>query len=36
MANFDMEAPSATILRPRSPSVLASTARFMIPHSHMR
>ena len=36
MANFDMEAPSATILRPRSPWALASTARFMMPHSHMR
>src|SRR6267154_2147808 len=36
MANFDMEAPRATILRPRRPCVLASTARFMIPHSHMR
>src|SRR5919204_199834 len=31
MANFDMEAPSATILRPRRPSQFASTARFMKP-----
>ena len=36
MANFDIEAPSATILRRRSPLHSASTARFMMPHSHMR
>ena len=36
MANDDMEAPSATIFRLRRPSLSASTARFMIPHSHMR
>ncbi len=36
MANFDIEAPSATIFRPRRPSQFASTARFMMPHSHIR
>ena len=36
MANRDIEAPSATILRLRSPAASASTARFMMPHSHMR
>src|SRR2546426_11112 len=30
MANIDMEAPRATILRPRSPWVSASTARVMM------
>ena len=36
MAKDDIDAPSATILRRRKPSVSASTARFMMPHSHMR
>ena len=33
---LDIEAPSATIFRPRRPSQFASTARFMMPHSHIR
>ena len=32
----DVDAPSATILRRRRPSHSASTARFMMPHSHIR